>query len=275
MITRRSVALLILAGAAAFAADTAKKTPLDRFINTPDPAYKYTLAKTIPGEGYTTYVLDMTSQTWPPNSVDVTDHPVWKHWLTIIKPDKVEGNTGFLFITGGSVKDAAPARPDPANVDSALTTHTVVAELRGIPNEPLVFKEEGKSRNEDAIIAYTWLKFIKTGETYWPLHFPMAKAAVRAMDAITSFCASAEAGGTKVEKYVVAGGSKRGWTTWLTAAADPRVVAIVPMVIDLLNNEPSFIHHYKAYGFYSPAVKDYEDMGIMNVAGTPKYRELL
>src|SRR4051812_41061979 len=129
MITRRSVALLMLAGAAAFAAEQPGKSPLDKFIHAPDPAYKYTLAKTIPGEGYTTYVLDLTSQTWPPASVDVTDHPVWKHWLTIIKPDKVEGNTGFLFITGGSIKDPAPTRPDPANVDSAMTTHTVVAEL--------------------------------------------------------------------------------------------------------------------------------------------------
>src|ERR1041385_582173 len=47
------------------------------------------------------------------------------------------------------------------------------------------------------------------------------------------------------------------------------------MVIDLLNNEPSFIHHYKAYGFYSPAVKDYEDMGIMELTGTGQYHELL
>ena len=34
----------------------------------------------------------------------------------------------------------------------------------------------------------------------------------------------------KVEKFVVSGGSKRGWTTWTTAAVDPRVVAIVPVV---------------------------------------------
>ena len=58
-------------------------------------------------------------------------------------------------------------------------------------------------------------------------------------------------------KFVVSGGSKRGWTTWTTAAVDPRVVAIVPASIDLLNLEKSFEHHFKVYGFWAPAVKDY------------------
>ena len=74
---------------------------------------------------------------------------------------------------------------------------------------------------------------------------------------------------------MVAGGSKRGWTTWTTAAADKRVVAIVPMVIDMLNSVKSFEHHYQAYGFYSAAVKDYQDMGMMNVSKTPQYPALM
>src|SRR5437660_2756809 len=103
----------------------------------------------------------------------------------------------------------------------------------------------------------------------------MTKAAVRAMDTITAVVGAADAGAVKVEKFVVSGGSKRGWTTWTTAAVDKRVIAIVPFVIDLLNLEPSFEHHYRAYGYYSPAVKDYEDMGLMKLSGTPKYRALL
>src|SRR6476659_675808 len=266
-IMRRFLILLLLA-AAAFAAG--KQTALDRFINTPDPSFKYELVKTIPGEGYTAYVLDLTSQAWRTRSE--TNRPIWKHWLTIIKPEKVEGTTGFLFITGGSITAPAPATADAGNVDTALTTHSVVAELRGVPNEPVVFTEEGKPRNEDQIIAYTWVKFLKTGDETWPLHFPMAKAAVRAMDAVTKFCAGEN---VTVDNYFVSGASKRGWTTWLTAAADPRVIGIAPMLIDLLNNEKSFRHHYRAYGFYSPAVKDYQDMGIMEVSGTPRYKELM
>jgi PhoPQ-activated pathogenicity-related protein len=53
------------------------------------------------------------------------------------------------------------------------------------------------------------------------------------------------------------------------------VVGIVPIVIDLLNVEPSFIHHWEAYGFYAPAVGDYEAMGIMDWQGTKEYRNLM
>ena len=36
------------------------------------------------------------------------------------------------------------------------------------------------------------------------------------MDAVTDFCE--EIGVAKVKKFLVAGASKRGWTTWLTVS---------------------------------------------------------
>ena len=36
-----------------------------------------------------------------------------------------------------------------------------------------------------------------------------------------------------------------------------RTLAIVPFVIDVLNMEPSMMHHYAAYGFWAPSVGDY------------------
>ena len=71
---------------------------------------------------------------------------------------------------------------------------------------------------------------------------------------------------------MVCGGSKRGWTTWTTAAVDKRVVAIVPFVIDMLNVEPSFVHHWEAYGFWAPAVGDYVAMKIMDWNDSPEYK---
>src|SRR5262252_10265585 len=103
----KSILISIALATAAFAAS--KPSELDAFIQTPDPSYKYELVKTIPGDGYTAHVIDMTSQRWPPAG-ELTDHPLWRHWLTIVRPDQVDGTTGFLFVTGGSVKDAAPAR---------------------------------------------------------------------------------------------------------------------------------------------------------------------
>ena len=263
----RSLPLLLVVQA--FAAETA----LDRYVKKPDATYKYELVSTTRGEGYTSYVIDLTSQTWrQPSEVDRT---IWKHWLTLVKPDRVASTTGFLFITGGSIKDKAPARVNQSYVENALTTQSVVAELQDVPNEPVQFAGESRMRSEDGIIAYTWMKYMKTGDETWPLRLPMTKAAVRAMDTVTAFMATPEAGSIKVEKFVVSGGSKRGWTTWTAAAVDKRVVAIVPASIDLLNLEKSFDHHFRVYGFFAPAVKDYVEEGVMDQIGTPEYRKLL
>ena len=270
---RKLTLYLAIAAAAIAATPGGRTTALDRYVQAPDPSYRYQLVNTIPGAEATTYVIDLTSQTWrKPSEVNET---VWKHWLTIIRPNKVSGSTGFLFITGGSIHSQPPAKPDDFLLDMALTTGTVVAELRQVPNEPLTFAGETKPRTEDAIIAYTWDKFLRGGDDNWPLRLPMTKSAVRAMDTVTAFCATKPGGNFTVDHFAVAGGSKRGWTTWTTAAVDRRVVAFMPLVIDVLNNEKSIEHQYRAYGFYSPAIKDYEDMHLMNWAGTPRYRALM
>jgi PhoPQ-activated pathogenicity-related protein len=201
--------------------------------------------------------------------------PIWKHWLTIIKPEGASSDTALLFITGGSNERPAPDKVDQNLVQAARATKSIVAELRMVPNQPLVFAGETKGRFEDSLIAYTWDKYLRTGDEKWPARLPMTKAAVRAMDTITAFLASERGGEMTVDKFVVAGASKRGWTTWSTAAVDKRVVAIVPIVIDLLNVVPSFQHHYGAYGFWAPAVGDYVEAGIMNWMGTPEFAALM
>lgn len=248
-----------------------KQTALDRYVFKPDPNYSYKLVNTSKGDGYTAFILEMTSQQW--RTADEVDRPIWTHWLTIIQPDKVTTPIGFLYINGGSTGGKAPASADPNLVETAMLTHAVVTELKMIPNEPLVFKAEGKSRTEDAIIAYSWEQFLKTGDETWPLRLPMTKASVRAMDTVTAFCGSAERGKVAVNQFVVAGGSKRGWTTWTTAAVDDRVVAIIPMVIDVLNNEKSLEHHFRAYGFWAPAIGDY--VNLHSWSGTPQYTALM
>ena len=53
------------------------------------------------------------------------------------------------------------------------------------------------------------------------------------------------------------------------------MIAIAPAVIDLLNIEPSFQHHFQAYGAWSDAVQDYVDQGIMKWLGTPQFKALM
>jgi PhoPQ-activated pathogenicity-related protein len=103
----------------------------------------------------------------------------------------------------------------------------------------------------------------------------MAKSAVRAMDTIQSVVSEKTDGKLKIEKFVVGGGSKRGWTTWLTAAVDRRVCAITPAVIDVLNMDEQMRHHFAAYGFYSSAIEDYEEMDIFSKLDTPGGQALI
>src|SRR5437870_6408960 len=265
--------------AAALLASSAERTrlssptALDHYVAAPDSNYTWRLANSVQGEGYTTYIVDMISQAWlTTNEVNRT---LWQHWLTIVKPDKLTSTTGLLFIGGGANKKEQPAKAEANIVTIATNSGTVVTELRNVPNQPLIVTGDNQERSEDALIAYTWDKFLRTGDERWPARLPMTKAAVRAMDTITAFCASDAGGHGTVDRFFVAGGSKRGWTTWTTAAVDHRVIAIAPIVIDLLNIEPSFIHHWRAYGFWAPAIADYVALKIMDWSGTREYRALM
>jgi len=255
------------------ASNVDQRTALDEYVAQPDTNYSFHLVSSQPGKGYTTFVLEMTSQKWL--TTNEVDRPLWKHWMILVKPDTIASTKSLLFISGGANGGNPPKSGDPHLAQIAVATKSIITELKMIPNQPLVFAGDTERRTEDSIIAYTWDKFLRTGDTKWPARLPMTKAAVRAMDTVTTFCGSAEAGNLKVDGFVVAGGSKRGWTTWTTAAVDKRVIAIVPIVIDVLNIVPSMLHHYAAYGFWSPAVGNYTAFHIMDWNGTPEYKALM
>lgn len=248
-------------------------TALDDYVAKPDENYRYSVADKIDTPVGTAYILDMTSQSW--RSKDEVDRTSWQHWVTIIKPIEVKTDIALLWITGGSNKADAPKNPESILVNIALKTNTVVAEIRMVPNQPLVFTDDGRPRFEDAIIAYTFDKYLTTGDETWPLLLPMVKSAVRAMDTIQSHLSSVTDGKVKINKFVVSGASKRGWTTWLTAAVDKRVIAIMPVVIDALNMDEQMKHHYAAYGFYAPAIYDYDEMKIFERLDTPEGQALI
>jgi PhoPQ-activated pathogenicity-related protein len=248
-------------------------TALDRYVYTDDPHYGYQLVKTFKSDQSNVHVLEMTSQKWLTEAE--VDRPIWKHWMIVVVPPKVVSDSSLLLIGGGSNKSGAPNEADERLVQVAQATGSVVTELKMVPNQPLVFAGDGEERVEDAMIAYTWDKYLRTGDEKWPARLPMTKAAVRAMDTVSDFCASEAGGRLDVKQFVVAGGSKRGWTTWTTGAVDRRVRAIFPIVIDMLNVIPSFKHHFSAYGFYAPAVGNYESMGIMEWQDSPEYKNLM
>src|SRR5262245_46123033 len=270
-----SVSVPLARQAAAPSTARAAQTALDKYVAAPDPAFTWTVSRALPADGATATLIDLTSQKWLTEQ-DV-ENPIWKHWLTVVTPPTVTSDVALLFISGGRNDRQPPSAPSPWLVEAARDTGTVVAELRMVPNQPVVFKDDPSHtpRTEDDFIAYTWNHFLRTGDARWPARLPMTKSAVRAMDTVTAFAASDAGGRHRVARFVVSGASKRGWTTWTTAAVDTRVVAIAPAVIDLLNVEQSFEHHYRAYGAWSNAVKDYDQQGIMDWLGTAPFRALM
>lgn len=251
----------------------ALETPLDEYIAKVDPVYKWELISQQKKDGTTISVIHLVSQSWL--STNEVNNPTWWHWLVVYTPSHVKHTTGILLIGGGNNLRTNPPNPETEWIKLANMLETVVCSLQMIPNQPLIFLNDGKARYEDDLIAYAWDKFLRTGNPEWLPRLPMTKAAVRAMDTISEFTKTEKGGNLPINTFIVAGGSKRGWTTWTTAAVDKRVIAICPIVIDLLNLVPSFKHHYKAYGFFAPAVHDYVQHGIMNWMDTPQFARLL
>src|SRR5438046_4688957 len=146
------------------------KTALDEYVARPDPTYEWKVVKTIPGDGVTTFVVDLKSQTW--RAAPEVDRAVWQHWLVVVKPDEVKHQTEFLSIGGGRNGSPAPDAARPQSVVMARATNSVVAELKMVPNQPLVLNADGKPRTEDDLLAYGWVKFMDTGDPTWIVRLP-------------------------------------------------------------------------------------------------------
>ena len=221
------------------------------YVRAPDDSYAYEVIGSDKLDGCTLHKLKLTSQTW---------HGIpWQHALYIYVPAKVEHKqTVLLFITGGRV-GGTPSEDDVAlGAKLAQAAAMPVAFLHQVPNQPLL-----GDKVEDDLITETFLRYLKSGDATWPLLFPMVKSATAAMTAIQDF--GDKTYDVDVEKFVVTGGSKRGWTSWLTAAADDRVAGVAPIVIDTLNLPAQMKYQLETWGEYSEQIADYTSKGLVEV----------
>jgi PhoPQ-activated pathogenicity-related protein len=263
--------VLILLFAAALLPSCSKKpvtpdTALQAYLETKDTVFRWSIQDKFKSDGITLYRIIFTSQKW--RSIN------WNHELTVMVPDNVEYNDALLFITGGSVKDGKPNTHDwndelIAGLGKvAITNKAVTAIIWQVPNQPLY-----DDLTEDALISFTLHNYQNDKDLTWPLLFPMTKSAVKAMDVVQQF--SKKELKRDVEKFVVSGASKRGWTTWLTGASDLRVKAIGPMVIDVLNMPVNIDYQKVVWGDYSIEIEDYVKLGIAQQVNTPEGVELV
>lgn len=253
------------------AAGLAVAGPLSDFVYAADPNYAYEVTGSYDGDRYTAYFIRMTSQSWREG---VASPHIWKHWLSVYVPDDLQQSEALLRIQGGEHTDGQP-EPEQQWATISVVTRSLVAVLRTVPNQPLVFTGEDKGRVEDEIIALTFKRFSETQDPAWPLLLPMVKSVVRAMDTIQNLAATGLEKPAEIDSFVLTGASKRGWTTWLTGAVDSRVKAIAPQVIDVLNMKPQMEYQKFSYGDYSQEIEDYSELDLMALLTAPEGRPLL
>lgn len=229
---------------------------LEDYLNTPDPHHSWQRTTQSDEPWGTVSRLEMTSQQWRGH--------LWTHRLLVVEPKSLRNaDIAFLLIAGdGDGEKHADTLKILAQRGGATA-----AVITGVPNQPLF-----DGRREDALVAYTLEQYLATSDETWPLLFPMVKSAVRGMDTVHAF--TAQTFGHRISRFVVSGASKRGWTTWLTAAADRRVSAIAPMVIDMLNMRVQLQWSEKVYGKPSEKISDYHNLQLHIKADDPPVRKL-
>ena len=267
---KRVITILLLLCAWSASAQVAPALALKHYINNDDKSFAWEVRDSLRSENTTAYRLRMQSQTWREFE--------WIHELVIIVPDKLTNDEALIHISGGSANEKT-GEPNYHKWEDSLIgfmsgiasrCEAITAILWQVPRQPLY-----GGKYEDELVSFTFHNFQNDKDQTWPLLFPMTKSVIRAMDAIEEFSESRQLA-VKAERFVTNGISKRGWTTWLTAASeDKRVVAIAPMVIDILNMPVSVPYQRHMFGSYSIQIQDYVNLGLTEELVTPAGRELV
>ena len=250
-------ALFVVGLVASPALAQAPPTELRDYVTKEDKSFAWKLKGKTASDAGTVYELALTSQTWQGH--------VWDHALLVVVPKGAKPQPTMLLWNQGGAPNAGSGV---FGLTLAAKVGAPVALLFGVPKQPLY---DGK--REDALIAETFVRYLETKDASWPLLFPMVKSVVRSMDAVQAF--AKEEWKFDVKQFVVTGASKRGWTSWLTAATgDARVKAIAPLVIDTLNMPLQMKNQVAAFGKPSEQIKDYVERNLVPIPDTPEAKRL-
>ncbi|HEN3566347.1 TPA: PhoPQ-regulated protein [Yersinia enterocolitica] len=220
----------------------------------------------------------LTSQNWSPENL--VSPAEWQHEVEIFIPENSPSKRALVIINNGTnhgTETIPPSGPTDFAIDRlqeiARDTNTVVIAISAIPNQYLEYQPDKEPVKEDYSVARSWYLFMDAPETrsILPLHVPMAAAISQAMTMAQQALPE-----KALDSFIVSGVSKRGWTTWLTAIADPRVEGIVPFVIDLLGTHAGLEHMYRSYGGNWPiAFAPYYQQEIDKKLDTPGFAKLM
>ncbi len=224
-----------------------------RYVHAADPSFRWsTVSERRTGDG-TIFDLRLISQHWQGNT--------WEHHLLLFVPAApLFPDTALLVL-----REGLPGDGDAGALETTSNaTGTSAALFYGVPNQPLLGGLE-----EDALLAHTFSEYLRTGDDSWPLLFPMVKSVVRSIDTIQTLTADS----SPIDRFIVAGHSKRGHTAWLSAAADQRIKGIIPLAINVLNSPAQIAHHQEVTGGIGGSSSVFEE--TIQGADTPRGRCLI
>ena len=236
--------------------------PLHDYVNRPEPKFSWEQTSgQIDHNLGTVYSLKLTSQEWK--------GIVWRHNLQVFVPSELIYPSSMLLVVNGGSNNSQPDKEDmELGLKLANLSGSACAMLSQVPNQPLY---DGK--REDDLIAHTFEKYLELGDATWLLLLPMVNSAIKAMDTAQIFMDQTLQ--ITVKDFVITGASKRGWTSWLTAAVDPRIKATMPIVIDTLNIPDQMEYQLEVWGNYSEEIGDYTIRGIQDHLGTEVGQNLI
>jgi PhoPQ-activated pathogenicity-related protein len=185
----------------------------------------------------------------------------WRHEL-IVKTPSVLKRTDFVVmsLTGGQGGDSH--HEGAQHFADALGVRAVV--LTQVPNQPLF-----GGKTEDVLLSFTLNEYRQSGDRTWPLLFPMVSSVVKGIDVLQ------ETLGERNLKVVLIGASKRGWTTYLSAAVDRRIVGMVPAVFEMISMQKQIALARSRYGQDSEKLRPYTALGLTDALLEPRVAQLV
>lgn len=289
---------------ASFIVVPANANALDDYVSKADPNFKWHNT----GHNFTTvfggtaYVLNVTSQQWLDASRGVGPNgAIWTHQVVLVVPKHVvNGNVSIGYLTGGCNNGEPDKPPSKTDEDLLVVDETTWAAkspgivVYQIPNCPYVFPTDPlqKKRSEDALIAYAWGMFINDTDhnPEWLPRLAMTKAAMAAFKATEEFASQFNikaplqpgqlvATDIAIKGWVVAGASKRGWTTWMVGAVKcptcPNIVGIAPLVPIVPAMAKEIHRMIQSYNGFTFAFTDYTDLNLPSKVNDPVFQKLL
>ena len=194
--------LLARPGAVAGAcASSSTENTVDEYVAKPDVTYSWKLVNTIPGDGYTTFIVDINCKPGARRRKSIG----WRHGF-IVKPD-ASCRDPCPSASAAARTTTRPRKPAPRpsrtrghnRRGGACMTQSAVDPQRGRHRAP-------RTTSSPIATSNSWTRATRPGWSGWPM-VRRAHAHGRG----DGILASEKEGKTTVKKFVVAGGSKRGW----------------------------------------------------------------